>query len=770
MINKVTYHFLLLLAGLLPVFLAHAQSYHTVSGKITDAATNEPLTGAVIAAPDLKKMTSTDMNGTYSINLPEDSVTLIISYFGYLETQRKIFVNKNIQLNVALSMDVTEMEEVIIEGNTEKNEVTTTQMSTITLTPKEARLVPALLGEVDLIKVLQLKPGIQSGGEGSSGLYIRGGGPDQNLILLDNAPVYNASHLFGFFSIFNPDAVSNVRLYKGGFPAQFGGRLSSVVEIDSKDGNKEKMEVKGGIGLIATRLSVEGPVKKGKSSFIVSGRRTYFDLFTRRFNEWNKDNKDFQPIPDYFFHDFNAKFNTSLGEKDKLELSAYYGKDFFKYSTGLFNFNFNWKNVTASLQWTHIYNSRLISKSSFIYSQYDYEIKNSYANFLFTLGSGVRDFIIKSDFDYHPNNKHIVKLGIQATSHLFNVARFKASSQEHDVSFESGKTLNATDMAVYFSDDYSPHIRWKINYGVRLTGFINEQSFYHGIEPRMSARYLINDKISLKASYARMFQYIHLASNSGASLPTDIWYPSTATIKPQRSDQVATGIIINLKDDNYVLTNEIYYKWLKGVIDFKDGAEIFANQDLDKEFVFGKGWCYGNELYLEKKKGKLTGWIGYTLSWTNRQFNEINDGKVFPARYDRRHDISIVSSYKLSKRVNITTTWVYGTGNAVSLPVARFLLQDVSATTPNIVPIFTDRNSFRLPSYHRMDVGLVWDLNSKRGKSDLTFSIYNVYDRRNAYFIYYEEVMNMQGIPVRYKAKQVSLFPIIPSVTYNFKF
>ncbi|MBX9853477.1 MAG: TonB-dependent receptor, partial [Cytophagaceae bacterium] len=738
--NKGPIHIFLLLILLFASEVLCAQQHFTISGYVKDKETGEDLIGASIYSEKYNKGILSNEYGFYSITFPKDSITLIYSYFGYLSIEKKIYLDKNIQLNIYLESEVKEMEEIVIETDPHKEQLESTQMSTVKITPKEAKLIPAFFGEVDLLKTLQLKPGVQSGGEGAAGLYVRGGGPDQNLILLDEAPVYNASHLFGFFSVFNPDAVKDVELYKGGFPSQFGGRLSSVVDIRMNEGNKNKFSGSGGIGLIASRLTLEAPIKKDKSSFIISGRRTYFDIITRQINRLNKDKADYNPIPDYYFYDLNAKVNFNLGEKDRLFLSGYFGKDIFGFNSDNFDFNFKWGNSTSTLRWNHLYSSKLFSNISFIFSDYYYNIENKISSFSFSLGSKIRDYNLKGDFDYYLNDKHHLKFGFQSIYHKFVVGRIKAGSDDGKVLFNSGEDLNATELAVYISDDYTINPRWRINTGLRYSTFLNDNKFFNGIEPRASVRYILTEKISLKTSYARMFQYIHLVSNSGASLPTDIWYPSTKVVQPQRSDQIASGISIAMFGNKFLLTDEVYYKWMKRQIDFKDGAQLFANPNLTDEFLFGKGWAYGNEIYFEKKKGKTTGWVGYTLSWTWKKFEGINQGNKFPARYDRRHDISLVVMHKLSERVHITGTWVYGTGNAISLAVGRFYLQDYFPASSIVVPEYLDRNSFRMPSYHRLDLGLVWKFKPKWGESDLTFNVINAYNRRNAYFIYYEEV------------------------------
>jgi hypothetical protein len=562
-------------------------------------------------------------------------------------------------------------------------------------------------------------------------------------------------------------------LYKGDFPAQFGGRLSSVVDVKLKDGNDQCFSGSGGIGAIASRLTLEGPLIKDKSSFMLSGRRTYFDIFTRQLNKANAEKEDYDPIPDYYFYDMNVKVNYELGKRDRLFISGYFGRDIFKFKGDNFNFDFKWGNTTGTLRWNHIFNPRLFSNTSFVVSDYNYSIQNKFDIFKFTLGSSIQDVSGKTDFDYMLNNNHTFRFGAQYTYHNFSVGRLQAGSDDGRVSFNAGQNLFGSQMGMYASSDWSPDTQWRLSSGFRISGFESRGKWSGGIEPRLSARYRLNQKTSLKASAARMFQYVHLVSNSGASLPTDIWYPSGRVVQPQRSDQITGGVSTLLGGSKFLLTNEVYYKWMKNQIDFRDGAQLFVNPELESEFVFGKGWGYGNEIYLEKKEGRTTGWLGYTLAWTHRKFDEINDGRRFFPRYDRRHDISMVIMHELSRRLSVTATWIYGSGNAISLPVGRFIVQDINGSNFNlrVIPEYLERNSFRMAAYHRLDLGLVWKFKRRWGDSDLTFSVYNAYNRRNPYFIYFEELRDKNtDLITGFKAKQVSLFPVIPSVTYNFKF
>lgn len=750
----------------------------SLSGYVRDGSSGEALIGASVAIPNLEIGVLTNSYGYYSLGIPgADSVTLKITYVGYANWEERMLVDRDVTLNVDLDPQGSALDDVVISAQSLEQKLNSSQMSMDQISMVDAKQLPALFGEVDIIKTLQLKPGVQSGGEGTSGIFVRGGGPDQNLILLDEAPVYNASHLFGFFSTFNSDAVKDVKLYKGGFPAEYGGKLSSVIDVRLNEGNKKEFKASGGLGLIASRLTLEGPLKKDKSSFMLSGRRTYFDVFTRGLNELNKDNQNWNTIPDYYFYDLNAKVNVDLGEKDQLFLSGYFGRDKFGFQSDNFKVNFNWGNQTGTARWTHIFSPRLFLKTLGTYSGYDYSIRNQFAQFDFNLGSGIRDYNGQSELTWLPNAKHSIKFGAATTYHKFSIARFEATATDSSIDWQSGQDYFGTEFGAYVSDDFKVSPRLTLNGGFRLSGFNSDGRTYAGIEPRASGKLSLSDRVAVKGSFTRMFQYVHMVSNSGASLPTDIWYPSNRVVQPQRSDQVALGVSILLGND-WLLTNEVYYKWLDNQVDFRDGAQIFFNPNLDEEFVFGKGWGYGNEIYLEKTLGegdgffdRMSGWVGYTLGWSWRQFDAINFGEAFHPRNDRRHDISVVLIEKVSKRISVTGTWVYGTGNAVSLPVGRILVQwPAPGREPLVVPEYTARNAFRMPAYHRLDIGMVWRLFPKWGSSDLTFSVYNAYNRRNAYFIYFETIEDANNNPVQFVPKQVSLFPIIPSITWNFKF
>jgi hypothetical protein len=766
-------------------FHSAAQQRFTVSGEIRGSDDGESLIGATVSVAALGLGTTTNEYGFYSLTLPAaDSLLLEFSYLGYQTVYRRIALRSSQTINIELTSGV-QIEEIIVRANSFREKIRNTEMSTEEISAGKVKLLPVLLGESDILKALQLKPGIPSGSEGTTGLFVRGGGADQNLILLDEAVVYNASHLFGFFSTFNTDAVKDLKLYKGGFPAQYGGRLSSVIDVKLKEGNTKKWGAAGGVGLLASRLTLEGPLQKDKASFMVSGRRTYFDLITRGVNNANRDNPGFSPIPDYYFYDLNTKINYNLGPKDHLYISGYFGRDVFGFNGDFFDFNFNWGNATGTARWNHVFGPRLFANTTFTYSNYQYNISNKLTGFTFDLGSRIEDASIKSDYFFAVSPGHTVRFGAALTNHNFQVGRLKAGNNDGSISFSAGEALRGWEAAAYIADEIDITKALKINSGLRLSGFTNGNKTYGNLEPRLAMRYLLSPRLTAKASYARMFQYLHLVANSGVSLPTDIWYPSTSNVPPQRSDQAALGISW-LAGENFFFNLEGYYKYLKNQIEFVDGARLFANSALEDEFALGQGNAYGMEFSIEKEAGRWNGWIGYTLAFAQRgNFVTLSPDRPFAQQgffrptYDRRHDISIVLFYEISPRLTATATWVYGSGDLRWLPAGRFTFQDIyGGTFQAVVPDYQDRNTFRLPSYQRLDLGLVWKIPARRGEHDLTFNIINAYDRRNTFFIFLEPefrtVTDVTGnafdIPSRIAARQVSLFPILPSITYNFKF
>lgn len=756
-----------------------------ISGTIYDQESGESMIGVTVYAVEAGHGTASNEYGYYQLSLPgsSDTITIRYSYVGYQDQNIRVSPDRNITRNVHMGSGIR-LDEVVVSANADQERVQNTQMSVTNITAREAKILPALFGEVDIIKTIQLKPGIQSGSEGTSGLIVRGGGPDQNLILLDEAVVYNPNHLFGFFSTFNSDAIKDLKVYKGGFPAEYGGRLSSVIDVRLKDGNNKKFSASGGIGLITSRLTVEAPIVRDKSSFVISGRRTYIDLLTNQINRINKDNEEFTPIPGYNFYDLNVKANYRLTDKDQLFVSGYFGRDQFAFNTDEFKFGFDWGNATLTARWNRAIRSDLFMNTTFVFSDYNYDISNELPGFNVSFGSNVRDYSFKNSYLYAAGRGHDVKAGWEATYHQFTIGRLKGGDDEGALSFDSGSSLSGVQMAAYISDDWKVNSRVNLYGGLRISGFTGNNSFYIRPEPRLAARYSLSTAVSLKGSYARMHQYVHLISNSGISLPTDVWYPSTEFTKPQKSDQVALGLS-GILGKNFYIEVEGYYKWLDNQLEFKDNANLFLNDNLESEFAFGKGYSTGAEFTLEKKNGRLQGWIGYTLAWIRRgEFtsldgSQIMEGRYFSPRFDRRHDLSVVLMYEITRRWTVTGSFIYGSGDLTWLPSGRAYFQGMEGEdgTP-LAPVFGDRNTIRMPAYHRMDLGIVFKSFHKWGESDLTLSVYNVYDRRNPYFLYLNtefKPVEVAGevvgeLPYKISAKQVSLFPILPSLTWNFKF
>jgi hypothetical protein len=765
-------------------FIAFSQKY-TISGYVSDKKTQEKLIGAVVYDARSKSATTTNTYGFFSLTLKSDSVKLVTSYIGFAAQGKTFFLSVNTSLNIDLIPN-NELKAVEIVADESERIEDKSRMSTINIPIEQMKKVPALLGEVDILKVLQLLPGVKSGGEGSTGLYVRGGGPDQNLILLDGAPIYNASHLFGFFSTFNTDAIKNVELIKGGFPARYGGRLSSVIDINMKEGNMRKYNVEGSIGIISSKLMIEGPIWKNKTSFIVTARRTYIDLLTRPIIRAATRGEG---TGGYYFYDLNFKVNHKISDKDRIFLSAYNGLDKFYFTSGG-NFTsdisyggfLKWGNTLGSARWNHVFNSRLFCNTNITYTRYKFsvgqEVKDlrndtkQAANYF----SGIKDWAANVNFDYVPDPNHYVKYGGRYIYHTFQTGaqQFKTQGFDHDVDSLSGNPdIFAHELAFYIEDDWKITPKLKVNLGVHTAGFFVQDNFYKSLQPRFSGRYLLPGNWSVKASYASMMQFIHLLSNSNVGLPTDLWVPATKLVKPQRSYQGAVGLAKSLKNNMYELSLEGYYKVMDDIIDYLDGANfIGGNSDWQRKVAQGRGWSYGVEFLLQKKKGKYTGWIGYTLSWTNRQFAEINEGKVYPYKYDRRHDISFVNIYKISNKLDIAATWVYGTGNAISLPLQTYLAAPLPGGSMNSggfnvtdAQYFGSKNNYRMAPYHRLDISINRHKKKKWGRVTWSAGLYNAYARKNPYFLYFKT--NQYG---RKQLMQVSLFSVIPTVSWSFKF
>jgi outer membrane receptor protein involved in Fe transport len=778
-------------------FLGNAQNKpvasiakYTISGFIKDSLNGETLIGATVAVTGKTKGISSNQYGFFSITLDEGEYFLVCSFIGYQPKIIAVKLDGNRQLNFEMLPKINLSQEVVVSSKKRDANVKNAQMGKFTLPIEQIKSIPAFLGEVDLLKTIQLLPGIRNAGEGSAGLYVRGGGPDQNLILLDDAPVYNTGHLFGFFSIFNSDAIKNVSLIKGGMPAQYGGRLSSVLDIAMKEGNNQKFQVDGGIGLIASRLSIQGPIKKDKASFIVSARRTYIDALTKPFV---KKSSQFYGSG-YYFYDLNIKINYRFSEKDRLYLSGYFGRDVFDFVNGKQSLKVNipWGNATGTLRWNHVYNNRLFGNTTAVYNDYKFTFNAAQNNFEVKLASGIRDISLKQDFDLYPYTGHKVKFGGIYTYHRFTPS--VVSGKQDSVVFNpnNAQTKFANEAAVYVQDDWEISDKVKINAGLRYSFFQQLGAFklyktddngnridstvykkgetvktYGGLEPRITVRYALDDETSVKASVTRNLQYIHLVSNAGTTLPTDIWVPSTYKVKPQISYLYAAGLFKNFKDNMYETSVELYYKQMQNQIEYREGYTPNTLEDTENFFAFGKGWSYGTELFINKTKGRLTGWIGYTLSWTWRKFAALNFGEKYPAKYDRRNDLSVVAMYELNKKWKLSASFVYGSGNAATLPQRFYIVGGV------LTQEYSRINEYRLPAYHRMDLSAILTPKKNEGrkwKSEWVFSIYNAYSRQNPYFVYFDQNGSPLNGTLTIQAKQVSLFPIIPAVTWNFKF
>ncbi len=762
----------------------------TINGYIKDAFSGETLIGATLSVKGVSKGVSSNGFGYYSLTLNEGNYEINCSFIGYQSEKINILLNSDTALNISLNPTTALSQEVVITASKKENNVKSAQMGKTTLPIDQIKSVPAFLGEVDLLKVVQLLPGVRNAGEGSSGIYVRGGGPDQNLILLDDAVVYNTGHLFGFFSVFNADAIKNVSLIKGGMPAQYGGRLSSVLDVSMKEGNNKKMQVDGGIGVIASRISIQGPLVKEKSSFIISARRTYIDALTKPFV--SKSSQFFGS--GYYFYDLNAKANYKFSEKDRLYISGYFGRDVFDFKNGAQSLDVKipWGNSTGTIRWNHVFNKRLFANTTAVYNDYNFSFQALQNNFNIKLASGIRDLSIKQDFDFYPFSKHRIKFGAAYTYHKFTPSVISGNQDSVVFNPQNAQIKYAREAAVYVQDDIEISQKLQLNVGLRYsffqqvglyklyktdldgnrldsTVYKNGQPVktYGGLEPRATLRYAINDGTSIKASVTKNFQYIHLVSNSGTTLPTDIWVSSTYKVKPQISWLYAAGFFKNFKNNMFETSVELYYKDMQNQIEYSEGYTPNSLDDTENSFVFGKGWSYGSEFLFNKVRGKLTGWVGYTLSWTWRKFADLNFGEKYPAKYDRRHDLSVVGMYQLNKKWKLSATFVYGTGNAVTLPQRFYLIDGV------LTQEFSRINQYRLPSYHRLDVAAILTPNknqNRKWKSEWVFGAYNVYSRQNPYFIYYDQSGSAAEGSLRIQAKQVSIFPIIPSVTWNFKF
>lgn len=802
--RRVFVYCILLAITLLPQF-AFAQKY-TISGYVKDKATGEDLIGANVMVAGQSIGTSANGYGFYSLTLHGGKYDIIYSFIGYKDDTVHIDLKADKTLTVHLSAAAIMTQEVVVSAERKAN-VQSSQMSVVRLPVETVKTLPAFMGEVDVLKTIQLMPGVQSAGDGNAGFYVRGGGPDQNLILLDEATVYNASHLFGFFSVFNADAVKDMEMYKGGMPAEYGGRISSVLNISMKNGNMKEYHIEGGIGSVSSRLTVQGPIVKDKASFIVSARRTYIDALLRPFAKKGSLLKS----SGYYFFDINAKANWIINDKNRLYLSGYYGYDKFRLRSRTMGLSLNmpWGNGFITLRYNHLFNNRFFSNTSLIWSNYkfsssiemlsmvnkDSESDDASTGFVLKQKSGINDWNLKQDFTWLAGPKNTVKFGVHYTHHKFtpNTLTAEVSDTTLGANFSNNNNQLAHEIGIYIGDDFKINERFTLYLGLRNSYFIQVGPFtryikddlhqttleeirykenqpvasYWDLEPRASFKVSINENSSIKLSYMRNSQYIHLASISATTLPIDLWVASSDVVKPQKGSQYALGYFQNLFNDKYEGSIEVYYKTLKNQIEYMDGAlpgdDISDN--ADNYFIFGRGYSYGVEFFFKKRVGQFTGWIGYTWSKTEKIFDEIDNGEPFPAKYDRRHDLSVTATYRITERLTASAVFVFATGNTTTLPVSSYMIDG------DVVNVYGKRNSYRMPSYHRLDLSLTYDLKTKKNwESSFNFSIYNVYNHKNPYFIYVYNTGNVKDGTYKTVAQQLSIIPILPAVTWNFKF
>lgn len=742
---------------------------HTLSGFVFDAESGTSLVGAHVYVPSVERGTSTNSQGFYSLPLPEDSVTVVVSYLGYEQKAVSMELQADRGRDILLERSTVQADSVTVTAD-RKPLQKSTRPSTVRVKGQRAEQVPTVLGEADVLKTLQLMPGVQSGTEGTSGLYVRGGTPDQNLMLLDGAPVFNSSHLFGFLSVFNPDIVQNVELMKGAFPSQYGGRLSSVVKVNLEDGHQEEYQAEGSLGLISSRLTVQGPISEGTTSFLISGRRSYADLLTRAFTD---------PNGGYFFYDVNAKLNHQFSETDQLAWNVYVGDDRF-YSTEAAegDFDFGWGNITSTLRWNHVYGSNLFGTTSLRYSRYQFDVNASQEEegdtYRLRYRSGIQAVELAGRWEYSPNARHDIRFGGSGTYQQFRpgATQYEVSAEDEtkDTTIAPTGRIPTAHVAVYAEDNIKWTERLATNLGLRAATFAVEGTSYWLAQPRFSARYLLPMDWALKGSYSLMWQPVHRLTSSTIELPTDLWVPSTRSVPPAQSHQVTLGVSRSFQDRKYEVRVQGYGKLMDNLVEYEQGASfsLVAGEEWDTQVETGRGWSYGGEVLLRKTRGRLSGWGSYTLSWTRRQFDALNEGEPFPFRYDRRHNFSMTASYDLTDVTSVTGTWVYSTGKAVTIPQGRYRGRPSFGENPQFVDEeldYTDRNGFRMPSYHRLDLGFFFKWGNRDGFHALKTGVYNAYNRKNPFFV------NMS--PVRgggFKAESVSVLPALPYVSYQFKF
>ena len=766
--------YLLLVCTMLCIFqiqFAFGQEKFVINGNLKDQLTGEVIIRAVVRIEELPNLgVLSNEYGFYAIALPKGKYTLLITQLGYEKYKQQVTLEENISINIFLK-PANLLKEVVVESGRKNDNLLKPQMGTETLDMKTINKVPVIFGEKDILKTLQLLPGVKSAGEGNSGFYVRGGSADQNLILLDEAPVYNASHLLGFFSTFNSDAIKDVTLIKGNTPAQYGGRLSSVLDVKMKDGNNQDFNVNGGLGLIASRISVEGPLQKDKSSFIISGRRTYADAFLLA-------SKEFKGTVLYFY-DLNMKANYKIDAKNKLFISGYFGKD----ELGLKDLGeIDWGNKTGTIRWNRIVSSRLFLNTSLIFSDYNYNVKAKNGDNNVAINSNIKDLNLKQDYTFYANPRNTLRFGFNSILHTITPTTINGNL----VSIKQKEGRNGFENAIYLSNYYKANDNLSLDYGMRFSAYslmggdayyqyegdqiikttqLGKYSFgktYLNPEPRITSNYRLNDVVSFKAGYARNVQHLHLLSNATASTPADQWIGNSYNILPEIADQISIGYVQGFKKNNYELTTELYYKNIQNQVDYKNGADIYTVKDVESQLLYGIGRAYGLEFLLKKKEGQFTGWISYTLSKTERKINGINENNWYNAKQDRTHDLAVVGVYTLNPRWSVSGVFVYNTGDAVTFPTGKY---DIQGQT---VYQYGSRNANRMPSNHRMDISVTYDKKKiKRTQESWNFSLYNVYGRENAYQINFQDDPKD---PSRTQIIQTALFKWIPSVTYQFKF
>lgn len=773
---------------------------HTLSGFIRDAVSGEALIAATVAVPRAGIGATTNSYGFYSLTLPaQDTIEVVITYVGYQVAGKKVPFQQSVKLDVDLTPTPITLDEVVITDNKTRQNVEAAQMGVIDLPIQQIQLLPYIAGEKDILKAIQYLPGVQSGNEGSAGFFVRGGKPDQNLIQMDEAVVYNPFHLMGYTSIFNSDAISDLTLYKGSFPAQYGGRLSSILDVRMKEGNNKEWKADIGVGLISSKFTVEGPLKKETSSIMVSYRRFYWDLLIRPFVSLAQKGSRLG----YNFQDLNAKVNYQLGKKDRIYVSGYLGNDLlyqeFKYPTTINTytipdpnnpggvivvtdtipgdttlFNTGWGNKTLSARWNHLFSDRLFANTTATMSSYSAYVVNQQGNQALTTRSSIQDVGVKTDFDFFPSPRHKIKFGYNYLYHTFTPSSVKG--RVADTVFNSLRRQYVTEGALYINDEWAANERFVINAGLRAPFFYDGKTPYINIEPRLTANLILSKNSSIKAGYTMMNQYLHLLTSSTIGIPLlDLWVPSSATIKPEVAHQGAVGFFQNFLNDAYESSVELYYKQMSNQIDFKEGANFFFNSNYEKEIVYGKGWSYGAEFFVRKRAGRFNGWVGYTLSWTWRQFDSLNMGKPFFFKYDRRHDIDIVAMYKFSNAWSFSSVFTYGTGNAATMPQGVFSVYNPAEQQGNWwggynAYDYGAKNSFRMPAYHRMDIGLHHQKVFEKYTREIHIDIYNVYNRRNPYFLRLGQVTDPRSLGRLKVIRQISLLPVIPSIMFQWKF